>query len=243
MSTQDPREDYDGCGEDAAAYVLGALTEQEAAAFAAHLQACAGCREEVAALQPVADVLPASVVQRSAPPELRDRVLGTVRAEAELRDASAARGAGPAGRRRRSLWSGSARRRGRGLALGALAAAVIAALVALALPGGGGSGTKVVRAQVSAPSASALLHVDRGRGRLEIAGMPQSPPGRVYEVWVERAGQAHPTDALFSVTSAGRASVGVPGSMNGVTAVMVTAEPKGGSSRPTSPAVIVARLG
>ena len=183
------------------------------------------------------------MVQRSAPPELRDRVLGTVRAEAELRDASAVRWDAAAGRRPRRLWSGAASRRGRGLALGALAAAVIAALAVLALPGGGGSGTKVVRAQVSVSSASVSLHVTGGRGRLEIAGMPQSPPGRVYEVWVEKAGAGAPDRRAVHVTSAGRASVGVPGSLDGVTAVMVTAEPKGGSSHPTGPPVIVARLG
>jgi anti-sigma-K factor RskA len=242
VSAQDPRSGYTGCGEDAAAYVLGALTEQEATAFAAHLRECGRCREEVAALQPVADALPATVAQRSAPPELRGRVLGTVRAEAELRDASAARGAPSARRRARRLWSDSASR-GRGLALGALAAAVLAALAVLALSGGGGSGTKVVSAQVSIPTARASLHVSGGRGQLQVEGMPQTPPGRVYEVWVEKAGAAQPTDALFSVTSAGRASVGVPGSLDGVTAVMVTAEPKGGSPHPTRPPVIVARLG
>jgi anti-sigma-K factor RskA len=239
VSAEDPRAGYEGCGEDAAAYVLGALTEQEAAAFGAHLDGCSRCREEVAALQPVADALPASVVQRSAPPDLRDRVLGTVRAEAELRDASTARGPRTEERGPRRLGA----RRARGLALGALAAAVLAALAVLALPGGGGSGTKVLSAQVSTSSAHASLHIDGERGRLEITGMPHSPPGRVYEVWVERGGAAHPTDALFDVTSAGRASVGVPVSLHGVSAVMVTAEPRGGSSRPTRPPVIVARLG
>ena len=191
----------------------------------------------------MADALPATVAQRSAPPELRDRVLGTVRAEAELRGASAARGGRPAGRRapRTTPWPAS--RRARGLGLGVLAAAVLAALAVLALPGGGGSGTKIVSAQVSVPTARASLHVSGGRGQLQIEGMPQSPPGRVYEVWLEKAGAAQPTEALFSVTAAGRASVGVPGSLDGVTAVMVTAEPKGGSPHPTRAPVIVARLG
>jgi hypothetical protein len=241
MSAQDPPSSYAGCGEDAAAYALGALTDLQAAAFATHLRDCARCREELAAFQPVADALPAAVVQRSAPPNLRDRVLGTVRAESELRGASAARGAAAPSSRR--LMGRPASRRARGLALGALAAAVLAALAVIVLSGGGGSGTKVVRAQVSPPSASASLRVSGGRGQLEIAGMPQSPPGRVYEVWVERSGAAHPTDALFTVTSAGRASVGVPGSLAGATAVLVTAEPRGGSSRPSRPPVIIATLG
>ena len=44
--------------------------------------------------------------------------------------------------------------------------------------------------------------------------MPQAAPGRVYEVWVKRAGLPQPTDALFTVSSAGDASVGVPGSID-----------------------------
>ncbi len=40
-----------GCGVDAAPYVLGALTEQEHAAFSTHLSTCAVCREEVAVLR------------------------------------------------------------------------------------------------------------------------------------------------------------------------------------------------
>jgi hypothetical protein len=72
--------------------------------------------------------------------------------------------------------------------------------------------------------------------------MPSTASGKVYEVWLERGGRAHPTDALFTVTSTGRATVGVPGSLKGVTTVMVTAEPEGGSLVPTSKPVIVARI-
>ena len=36
------------CGEDAAAYVLGALEPDEAQAFRAHLAQCAACQKEVA---------------------------------------------------------------------------------------------------------------------------------------------------------------------------------------------------
>jgi hypothetical protein len=60
---------------------------------------------------------------------------------------------------------------------------------------------------------------------------------------VQRGHNVHATDALFNVTSAGRASVGVPVSLAGARAVMVTAEPRGGSLRPTSAPVIVATLG
>ncbi len=57
-----------------------------------------------------------------------------------------------------------------------------------------------------------------------------------------RVGRPLPTDALFTVSAAGAASVGVPGGVSGVREVMVTSEPLGGSRVPTLPALIVARV-
>ena len=73
--------------------------------------------------------------------------------------------------------------------------------------------------------------------------MPQAAPQRVYEVWVKRAGPPRATDALFTVSRAGDATVAVPGGVAGVRTVLVTSEPRGGSSAPTSSPVIVANLG
>ncbi len=231
MSVEDPRA-YEGCGEDAAPYVLGALSEPEHDAFASHLQTCVPCREEVSSLQAVANSLPAAVPQLRSPGTLRDRVMATVQSEAELRNA------GTRGRRRqaeRPTWR---------LALGSLAATAVAVLlVVLVLGGGPGGSTRVISASVSAPTATATLSLRSGHGTLRIAGMPRTAPGHVYEVWLERAGRAQPTDTLFSVSSAGTATVGVPGSLKGVKAVMVTAEPDGGSRAPTTKPVIEARIG
>jgi anti-sigma-K factor RskA len=236
MSHDDPREVYDGCGEDAAPYVLGALTDAEHKAFRVHLGSCAICREEVASLEVVAHSLPAAVPQLSAPGEVRDRVMATVKAEAELRQERTprvrSRRLGP----KRTAWR-------LGLASAVTTSAAVIAIV-LALGGSGGSHasqhTQLIRAQVSAPRGTATLAVSAGHGQLRIAGLPQSPPRHVYEVWLERAGKAHPTDALFTVSVAGNATVAVPGSLAGVKAVMVTAEPEGGSTVPTSKPVIVA---
>jgi hypothetical protein len=130
------------------------------------------------------------------------------------------------------------------LAPAALAAAVIAVLAIVVSGGGGGAGgARVYRAQVSAPGASASVRVSGGHAELTLAGMPQASPGRVYEVWVKRAGSPAPTDALFTVSSAGSATVGVPGGVAGVREVLVTSEPLGGSRVPTTSPTIVARLG
>jgi hypothetical protein len=172
------------------------------------------------------------------PTELRGRVLATVRSEAELRGAST--GERDTASDRRSRRAARPRLPWR-LATAGLALALLAAVAVIAFSSG--EGQRVVRAQVTKPGAHAVLHLVGARGQLQIEGMPQTPPGRIYEVWVQRGAAVHPTDALFTVTSAGRASVGVPGSLAGASAVMVTAEPRGGSSKPTSPPVIVARLG
>ena len=66
-------------------------------------------------------------------------------------------------------------------------------------------------------------------------------PGRIYEVWLKRPGAAPaPTTALFSVPAGGAADIGIPGALGGVSEVLVTEEPAGGSGAPTGPPVLVA---
>jgi anti-sigma factor RsiW len=207
-----------GCGGNAAPYVLGALPDAERAQFEEHLRTCAVCREEVASLEAVTAVLPAAAPHVPAPPALKRRVMAAARAELRGRERAAA-----PHRSRRALVPA--------IAVGALAA-VVAAIV---LAGGGGSGsTRILRGEVAVPGARALLAVAGGRGQLSLSGMPQPRPGHVYELWVKRAGAPQPTDVLFTVSSRGSATAAVPGSMSGVRAVLVTAEPLGGSRVPTS---------
>jgi anti-sigma-K factor RskA len=236
-----------GCerSEDAGTYVLGALPEHEYEAFVAHLAGCAACRDEVAGLQVAVDALPLSAVQVSPPPELRERLMAVVRAEAELlraaepqEPATRPRGKGP----RRRWW------RALPATLRPVPVAIAAcALLALGAVGGAllsRSPTTSVPAQVhiaSAPSARAVLTIHDGAGRLRVSHLPAPPPGKVYEVWVKRPGRAPaPTDALFSVNRQGSASVAVPGDLDGVQQVLVTPEPSGGSEVPTHAPIIVA---
>ncbi|MDP9384766.1 MAG: zf-HC2 domain-containing protein, partial [Actinomycetota bacterium] len=76
--------DHDRWADDLGAYLLEALPDGERQGFEAHLEACERCREELAELSVAADALPASVEQFSPPPELRDRIMAVVNAEAEL---------------------------------------------------------------------------------------------------------------------------------------------------------------
>lgn len=213
-----------GCehGINTGAWVLGALDERDAAAFEAHLRICAECRAEVERLRVPADALALATEQVAPPPALKDRI---------MREVAPPR---PAQQRRRWLL--------RPAPVAALAAATLAVGIAVGvLVSPGGESTRTVRAQVTMAGASATVHVSGDRARLEVRGMRNPPPGHVYEVWIQRGSNPpRPAGALFTVLH-GRGEVEV-GSVKGVDRVMVTSEPAGGSTAPTSNPVITAAV-
>jgi anti-sigma-K factor RskA len=234
MSTGDQMSEQHECAGDAAAYVLGALDREESGAFVRHMESCVVCRDEVATLTQVADALPLAAPQYAAPAQLRRRVMRAVRTEP--------RGVPEAApRRQRRPWQARQWLPGGALALSA-ATVVAVAVIAGALIGSGGSGsngTRVFRASVG----DAVLRLSGDHGELVVSRLPAPPAGHIYEVWVKRGNRApSPTGTLFSVTSSGRGDVGVPGSLKGVSAVMVTSEPAGGTTVPTGAPVVVASL-
>jgi anti-sigma-K factor RskA len=230
--------------DDAASYVLRAMPDGEWEVYQEHLARCTPCAEKVAELRFVADALLSGVPQLSAPAPVRGRVMAIVRAESELLRA-AGHGADrpppdPPPRRRRRLSS-----------LRPLPAALAAAALAIGIGGGallsggdGGMSPRTVVARVNAAGAAAHLRMTSDGAKLVVSGMPAPPAGRVYQVWVRHgAGTTpEPTDALFSVSRSGDASVDVPGRLDGVDVVMVTDEPPGGSRLPTGAPVITASL-
>jgi anti-sigma-K factor RskA/putative zinc finger protein len=250
-----------------AAYVLGALEEPEVAALRVHLDECPACRTEVAHLQLVADLLAGGVPRVTVPESLRARVVGTAHAEADLRGAAGrgvvGRGVVGHGVARRGVAGreaagrevgGAAPARVRGTSTlrrlvpalaGALAVGVGLLIGALAFKGEPSERTEVIPAAVVAPGYHATAELRKVGSHLElvVVGMPAPPPGRIYEVWLEHGTAAPaPTDALFSVTRSGDGSVGVPGNLRGVSRVLVTDEPLGGSLKPTRTPVIVGSI-
>jgi anti-sigma-K factor RskA len=210
------------CGEDAAAYALGGLDSAEAEAFRAHLADCAACQKEVAEYAQIAGALPESAPQYRVPKDLRRRVLSEVRATPKAKSSRTARSWRPV-----LAWGGAF-----------AAAAVIAVVVVVALSSGGSS-TKTIQAS----TGSAELQITGQHGDLVVHRLPQLPAGRIYEMWVQRGGAAPaPTGTLFGVRANGSAAVGVPGSLSGISAVLVTQEPAGGTLGPTSAPVIVAHV-
>lgn len=228
--------------DDAASYLLRAMPDGEWEGYAAHLASCQVCAAKVAELGVVSDALLNAVPQLDVPPEIRSRVMSTVRAESELLRASGAGADRPAERRRRF-----------GLpALRPWPAAVLAtSLLALGIGGGallvgGGESdpaTQTIACAEAPEGASCRMQIAGDRAKLVLAGLPRPPEGRIYQVWLDRHGGTapEPTEALFSVRK-GRASVDVPGDLTGVRQVLVTHEPLGGSEVPTRQPIVAARM-
>ena len=222
---------HDSPGE-AAAYVLGALEPAEALAFSKHLEECVVCRDEVEALRGVVHALPMAAPQRPVPRRLRRRVMGAIRQEPR-------QSAEPRQRGWRALAGVPPR-----VSLGALATVLIAAAVVGGIAvSGPGSQVRLVQAHVTGVSGTADLRLVGGRGELIVNHLSPPPPGHVYEVWLKSPRRPPaPASVLFSVNSSGGADVGLPDSLAGITQVMVTPEPAGGSLAPTHAPVIVAQL-
>ena len=219
--------------DDAAAYVLGALDESEAAEFRAHADECAVCAVELERLRTTAAVLPLALPRLEAPRRLRRRVLAGARAE----QAGRVRAPRRALRHHTRFQLAGAGGLAAGLAIGAL-------VLAPSNPG-----TSVIRASVASASAwhtarrpVAWLKRSGDRAELVVEHLPQAGAGKVYELWIERSGRPEPTDALFEPTSSGRADANVPGGVAGASAVLVTAEPRGGSKVPSMAPLIAASL-
>ncbi len=220
-----------GCGAgDAAAYALGALDPAEASRFVVHLNGCAVCRDELAAFRHVTWALLLAVPQIRAPRGLRRRVLQSLPAEPRRVARRAPRAAWLAGGLRPALALGGA----------AMLALAVASGIEL---GPGAPASREYRAQVLGSSGSARLRVAGSHAELVVHHLPQPSPGHIYEVWLQRRNQPpQRTAALFDVTSAGDGDVAVPGGVEGVRRVMVTQEPDGGSSVPTTPVLLQAWL-
>jgi anti-sigma-K factor RskA len=233
------RDDDEHLREDAAAWLLGALDEEEARAFERRMDASAAARAEVEALRETADALPYAVEPVGPPPELRDRIMAIVESEAALLHATSATADRPP--RRRFAWL-------RPVPLAAAACALLLAgvVAGVLIAGGGGEPTRTVAAQVTGAGmddASGRLEISDGRAELVVDGMHSAGPGRVYQVWVlhEGATEAVPTGALFDTDRDGHGTTALP-DVEDVTTVMVSVEPEGGSDRPTSEAVLEASL-
>jgi len=79
-------------------------------------------------------------------------------------------------------------------------------------------------------------------GRIELNNVEPLPPDKVLEAWVEREGEVEAVPMLFVPNGEGEAATTI-GDMRGITTVMVTEEPPGGSAAPTSEPIATVTIG
>lgn len=232
--------DHERWSEELSAYLLGALEPGEAEALKRHLEGCERCREELRWLAPARDALPETVVRLQPPEGLRERLLTEVRedaraarGEAEERPGLLARLRGLAGPHWRPLAAGAA--------VLLIAAAVVGYEVGGDDSGGGNSNLVEVETVESSGLVAQVSMEGTAHGRVELSNVEPLPTNHVLEAWVERDGQVEAVPTLFVPNGEGEAATRI-GDMTGVTTVMVTAEPPGGSEKPTTEPIATVSL-
>jgi anti-sigma-K factor RskA len=236
--------DHDRWEDAAGTYVLGAMPGDERAGYEAHLEGCAACRAEVDELAVTVQALPLSAPPLRPPPALKARIMAEVEREAALLAAAGPQADRPRPKRERRRW-----RSWLPLGMPAVAALTCVALViglgagALIFRTGSGQTVQFTADRSLGANASAELELTGGTATMVARGLPAPKSGRVYMVWLQRAGHApEPTSALFLPRRDGSATASVAGDLKGVEKVIVNTEPDGGSNTPTSPAVLTATL-
>lgn len=238
--------EHDNRLEEVAAYAIGSLDPDRVEELEGHMAGCKRCQEELRWLSPAVRALPEAVERQAPPPELKQRLMAEVRADAAAEE----RRARTDERRERAESRPGIGEWLRGLNVGgltwkplaglALAILVIAGGIGYAVGSGGGSGgAHTWEVEPGSNGIAAKVVTEDDRGELHLTGIEPLPKGRVLEAWVERDGIVEPVPALFAPDQAGRASTTIE-NMKDVSAVMVTREPAGGSKKPTmEPFVVV----
>jgi anti-sigma-K factor RskA len=253
---------HDQLGDQAAAYVLGALAPAERQAFEAHLAACALCAAEVRSLALVGVALAQAAPAAEPAPAVRDRLLSSI-AAASPRHASG-----------RGVWMAvaasialaavlggySLQLRGRVATLQSrlrdatlraeagerqmadvrrTAADAQSSLLVLAAPD---LARIDLAGQPAAPSATARAFWSRTRGLVFTASnLPPPPPGRAYQLWVLTAQPAPISAGMLTLDASGRvnARFDTPLDLPRPVAMAVTLEPEGGVPSPTGDKYLV----
>jgi anti-sigma-K factor RskA len=228
--------------EDAAGYVLGAMPDSEAESYRRHIAECSECHAKVGELQFVSHALLSAVPQLSAPPEIRNRVMAVVRAEAELLAAAGAGADRPPRSEPRRLRQGFARLRP--LSAGMLAAVLIALGIgtgALLRSGSSSCTTKPATVNPAAGAgAAAELKTCDATTTLALTGMDPLPKGRAFQEWFDDPDDAQlPRSGDVITPSGGNASFDASDRKPGEE-MLITIEPAGGSVQPTSSPIVQA---
>jgi anti-sigma-K factor RskA len=239
--------------DDVAVYALGTLPAADAARVREHLQTCAQCREEYAALAPAAaaiglsaeaqpgDLLKARIMQAVRPPAPRAAVSGWKRFGSPAYLVAAACLAFA-------------------VAIGAINLSLIgqlhdskATIAELEMRAGGYahvlSEQESELADLSSDKAK-RYEVKNGQivrvgDRLYLAmhDLPEPPTGKVYQAWtLPKGGKTMVPAPTFVPDSHGGAIVQLPVNARTTAVVAISIEPEGGSAAPTSKPLVVQAL-
>ncbi len=219
--------------DELAAYMLDALAPEEAQRFERHLEDCPRCQKRARWLRSSVEMLPAAVEQVEPPPSLREHLMATVRAEAEVDR--------PVPKRPSRRWSW------RDLLAVPRPVLAIAGVLVVMVAGSGyvlgaageGDATVTLKGQAP-PGTTAVVERTGDHGTLQVSGLPQHRDG-IYEVWIARGSQVRPS-TLFQVHRDGSGAAAIPEGLAGADQVMVTLEPAGGSAKPTGTPIIVTQI-
>jgi anti-sigma-K factor RskA len=232
---------HDALSDQAAPYVLGALSPAERDAFELHLAECSACAADVRGLSAVADAIGATVTPAEPPAAVRGRLIAAIRSgEPDRATVPVVRVASVA------PW----------LALAASLALVAAGALTYAIHLRGVvaesqraaavlTAPDVARVdlagQPAAPDASARAFWSRSRGVVFTGShLPALPAGRVYQLWA--VGPQAPTSLglLRPDTDGGvRRVYETPPDLPKPVAFAVTIEPDGGVPAPTGEKYLV----
>ncbi len=220
---------HDRWQDDLVAYALGALDPAESDEMETHLEGCSSCRARLRWLQPAVETLPESVEQFEPPAALRERVMQTVRAETPVTTAAPAVTVPRRARLRRLVLSPA------GAAAALLVVGAGAIGYAIHGSGGGGSGRTV------ASRGGATIVRDGDAATLTASKLPPLRRNHVYEVWLKHGSRMQPS-TLFVPQHDGGAWVRIPHGIGDAEQMLVSSEPAGGSSRPSSAPIWAAPL-
>ena len=225
------------------AYATGALTNEEHDAFVAHLGSCANCRTEVAELVATATLLGIAAAERP-PPGFRERLMAEVAQTRQLPPVVS------------TLEQARARKgasRMRSLTMSAAAAAVVVAVGlggwGMSSDGSSGPSVDAIAAVLTAADAqtfntangtgTAVLTVSRSTGDMVFLahGLKDAGDKRTYQVWLLGPGSAVTSMGTFDSDGKEHTTrlFNGPGDAS---ALAVTEEPAGGSTRPTTKPVL-----
>jgi len=231
------------------AYALDALTAPEAADVAAHLETCVEHRQAADELRQTVSLLALAVEEREPSPQLRDRVIASIRSVSSepVHDPEPRPAVVPIRRAPRlPRWAPQP-------ALVAIAATVLLALGLATAAGyrlGQQNGQQDGQAiayrftgNLLAPTAQAnLVYLrDKHQAVVAVKGLPALAPGQVYEMWlVDKSGQ--PVDQGGASAADGRITAEMDVDLSRYSRFLITIEP-GERPIPTTQPVLEGTLG